>query len=323
MFTLGTDCSGIDAVHAALTMLGDLPSRYVFASDIKPACRAVLRNLSPAPETVYHDILTREMPPPVDLYVAGFPCQSFSLLNVHNTPEQMAKGFDVMNAAVHYIETTQPRMFVLENVRNFAKHYIDRLLDGHFEGYNVEWRVMSPHKYGHPQSRARLFVVGTRTPGGGIGWPSPSAVTNPALPEIVLDRDKAEQIQPKVFRRLKPGSSTERFVRERCTLTPERAVVDLNMAHYALGQPTHRRLHERYAPCLTTRSVFLYVPAQRRFLTLWEAFRIQGFPFDFDKDHPGVASTGAWYQMVGNSMCVPLVAQLLAANQHLYHAPSN
>ena len=67
MITIGTDCSGIEALK--------------WACEIdKFARQSILANYQP--EILYNDITQRDHSqlPDVDIYVCGFPCQSFSLM---------------------------------------------------------------------------------------------------------------------------------------------------------------------------------------------------------------------------------------------------
>ena len=54
----------------------------------------------------------------MDLYVAGFPCQPFSIAG-HQ------KGFDdergkIVNYVLRHIQQNMPKMFILENVKGFT-----------------------------------------------------------------------------------------------------------------------------------------------------------------------------------------------------------
>ena len=79
MLKIGTDFSGIGSPEQALKKLG-IKHKSMFACDVdKYAKQSFLANHKT--EQFYDDITTRnhKETPYVDLYVAGFPCQSFSM----------------------------------------------------------------------------------------------------------------------------------------------------------------------------------------------------------------------------------------------------
>ena len=79
MIKIGTDFSGVGAPEQALIKLG-IEHKSIFACDVdKYAKQSYLANYNT--ENFYDDITKRNHneTPYVDLYVAGFPCQAFSL----------------------------------------------------------------------------------------------------------------------------------------------------------------------------------------------------------------------------------------------------
>ena len=77
MLRIGTDCSGIEAPIEALKQLG-IPFEHKWACEIdRFARRSILANYQP--EIIYEDITKRDHSelPDIDIYVCGFPCQSF------------------------------------------------------------------------------------------------------------------------------------------------------------------------------------------------------------------------------------------------------
>lgn len=80
MITIGTDCSGIEAPVQALLQL-NIPFRHLWSCEIdKYARQSIEANYKP--EILYENIKTRDHStlPYVDIYICGFPCQSFSLM---------------------------------------------------------------------------------------------------------------------------------------------------------------------------------------------------------------------------------------------------
>lgn len=177
---VGTDFSGIGAPEMALKYMG-IDFESVFACEIDKYARKSFEQLH-NPKTFYNDITTRNHKEvaQLDLYVAGFPCQSFSMAGKR-------KGFDETRGTLFFnvadfIKQNQPKCFVLENVKGLLSHdkgrtfqtIVDVLSNGGgtqngqisldvFEdglGYHIYWKVLNTKNFGIPQNRERIFIVG-------------------------------------------------------------------------------------------------------------------------------------------------------------------
>jgi DNA (cytosine-5)-methyltransferase 1 len=102
--------------------------------------------------------------PFADLYVAGFPCQPFSLGGKGEGIDDKNLG----NLGFHtfrIIRDNMPNAFILENVKGIIskKHekFFNYLIEQFEEiGYNIKWELINCYDYGIPQLRERVFVVG-------------------------------------------------------------------------------------------------------------------------------------------------------------------
>lgn len=326
---LGTDCSGICAVSAALHVIGIDNYTYEFASDIDPNCRELLSRLPTPPKTIHQDMTKRNLNrlPRVNLYVAGFPCQAYSRMN-----GQGMKGLQdrersaPMFAVIDYIRAKRPNMFVLENVPNFKSMGLPVLLEhlSDIGGYVVEWRTMSPHRYAaYPQSRSRLFIIGKRGINT-IAWPEQRQLSAAGVRELLLTHDEAASIQPNVLRTLRKGNSSKWLscVREQARghdvdWNKHTCIVDLNNSSWGLqgAKLNYESMKLNVAPCVHGRSSMMFLINQDRFLTWLECLRIQGFPDELlDRDLLRNLPKMHVYKMIGNSMCVPLMALILDLN---------
>jgi len=177
---IGTDFSGIGAPEMALKYLG-IDFESVFACEIDKYARQSFQQLH-NPKTFYNDITTRNHKEveQLDLYVAGFPCQAFSMAGKRKGFEE-ARGTLFFNVA-EFIKINQPKVFVLENVKGLLSHdkgntfqtIVDIISNGGgtqngqisldvFEdglGYHIYWQVLNTKDYGIPQNRERIFIVG-------------------------------------------------------------------------------------------------------------------------------------------------------------------
>lgn len=191
MIKVGTDCTGIGAPELALLNLFDLVYDGGFHSVFACEKDRFARQTYEAnfhTDIMYEDITERDhtSTPYVDLYMAGFPCQAFSISGLR-------LGFDDVRGTIFfhcakYIELKRPKCFVLENVKGLLSHdkknksqkfgntfqTILNLLSGTINGqqqmglyddnlgYNVYYKVLNTKDYGLPQNRERIFIVGIR-----------------------------------------------------------------------------------------------------------------------------------------------------------------
>ena len=177
---VGTDFSGIGAPEMALNYLG-IEFESVFACEIDKYARQSFEQLH-NPKKFYNDITTRNHKEveQLDLYVAGFPCQAFSMAGKRKGFDE-ARGTLFFNVA-EFIKENKPKTFILENVKGLLSHdngktfqtIIDILSNGGgtkngqisldvFDdglGYHIYWQVLNTKNYGIPQNRERIFIVG-------------------------------------------------------------------------------------------------------------------------------------------------------------------
>lgn len=146
----------------------------VMTSEIKPyAVETLTHNFEH--QALLGDIfeIKNESIPDFDFLLGGFPCQPFSAGGKR-------QGFvDTRGTLFFEIErilrAKQPYGFILENVEGMVKH---DLVDKHDEightlrtilyklekelNYKVSWKVLDSIEFGLPQSRKRIFIVGTK-----------------------------------------------------------------------------------------------------------------------------------------------------------------
>tara|TARA_R100001443_G_scaffold117452_1_gene142989 strand:+ start:499 stop:1812 length:1314 start_codon:yes stop_codon:yes gene_type:complete len=190
MLKVGTDFSGIGSPEIALKNLG-VDFKSMFACDFdKYAKQSYLINHNT--ENFYDDITTRNHnnTPYVDLYVAGFPCQAFSMAGKR-------KGFDDTRGTLffdllQYLKAQRPKYFILENVKGLLSHnkgqtfavILDCLAKSvnkqysftmYKDGlnYHVYYKVFNTKDFGLPQNRERVFIVGFRDDNHTFKWPKP------------------------------------------------------------------------------------------------------------------------------------------------------
>lgn len=101
--------------------------------------------------------------PNFDLFVGGFPCQSFSIAGKRQGFED-TRGtlfFDV----ARILSSKKPTWFILENVKGLLNHDNGRTIGTIFRvlselGYTVGWEVVNSCHVCVPQNRERIFIIG-------------------------------------------------------------------------------------------------------------------------------------------------------------------
>tara|TARA_R100001163_G_scaffold13569_1_gene12574 strand:+ start:305 stop:1534 length:1230 start_codon:yes stop_codon:yes gene_type:complete len=183
MIKVGTDFSGVGSPETALKRLG-IAHEVEFACDIDKYARTSYQALH-NPKQMYEDITTRPMDfPQLDLYVAGFPCQSFSIAGKRMGFECPTNG-TLFYTLSEFIRINQPKCFILENVKGLINHDNGRtfqiikdklsgnggsvneqmfLTDIDGLGYHIHYKVLNTKDFGIPQNRERIFIVGFKDP---------------------------------------------------------------------------------------------------------------------------------------------------------------
>ncbi|HEY8684888.1 MAG TPA: DNA (cytosine-5-)-methyltransferase, partial [Chloroflexota bacterium] len=175
--------------------LSDLGHDCVFASEIDPRLQSVYSaNFGMLP---HGDIklVPPTMLPEHDILCAGFPCQPFSKAGDQQGLAHPEWG-DLFGWVKRILESNYPKFFILENVPNLGRHKKGQTwasMEAELSdiGYAVDDKLLSPHQFGIPQIRERLYIVGELGESGlaGFEWPSPARdVGEPAL-KSVLDRN--------------------------------------------------------------------------------------------------------------------------------------
>ena len=188
MIKIGTDFSGIGAPEQALKNLGYDFENVFFCEIDKHAARSY--QAIHASKKYYEDITKRDHAEvePLDLYVAGFPCQSFSMAGkrkgwaTDENGQPVDKRGTLFFDVAKFIQINQPKVFILENVKGLLSHeggktyqtITDILTNGGgtlngqmsldvFDdglGYHVYAQVLNSKHHGVAQNRERIFIVG-------------------------------------------------------------------------------------------------------------------------------------------------------------------
>lgn len=187
--------SGLGGFHLAAKQLG---GKCVFASEIDPVLQSVYEgNFGIKPTGDIKKVNPKEVPSH-DLLCAGFPCQPFSKAGEQMGWKDAVRGtvfFNIIEILRHH----QPKFVILENVAHFVKHdkgntYAKVKNSLESLGYKVTHAKLSPHMFGVPQIRDRMYMVGCLDGLNGFEWPQPNTNGNDLSIKDVLDSKPSDAI---------------------------------------------------------------------------------------------------------------------------------
>merc|ERR1719195_846698 len=268
------------------------------------------------PKQFFDDLTTRDnkKAPTADLYVAGFPCQPFSVAGIRQGFADARGRGEIFWHVRDYLEKQKPRVFVLENVSGLVKikggEYYRSILEAldALKTYNVYSKIMDTKEHGIPHSRRRIYFVGInkRHDDGSFSFPEP--VARPSI-ELFLDpRDKNQTIEGN----LPPKTNNTAYTNVRRALKELSAsgckplkvpyVVDCDSSDYRM------KWMKEASPCITcSRAAGHWVTSRGRRLTKDEMMRLQGMrPEKFKKAVPE-RQLGI---QIGNAMSVNVLERL-------------
>lgn len=184
--------AGLGGFHLALERLG---GECVFAAEWKEHLRGLYEeNFGLKPEGDITLVRPGDVPDH-DVLTAGFPCQPFSKAGEQLGFECTEQGNLFFNVAA-ILNKKKPTYFILENVPNLLKHdegrtwaEIQKILGDELH-YNIHAERFSPHNFGIPQIRERVYIVGSLLPLDGFEWPKTSDA--PTNIDTVLDDNPIE-----------------------------------------------------------------------------------------------------------------------------------
>ena len=154
---------GIGGFHQALNRLN---CDCILACDIDKACRANYKlNYDVEVHPDVKKIDPEEIIEDIDIICGGFPCQAFSNAGKKKTFED-DRGL-LFDEIMRIAKVKKPKFMFLENVKHILKvgdkkviEYIKDKIDNF--GYKLQIFQISPHQYGVPQQRERVYFVCVR-----------------------------------------------------------------------------------------------------------------------------------------------------------------
>ena len=168
--------AGLGGFHQAARLHG---GECVFASEINSKLRSVYQaNFSLIPRGDIREVPLSEIPSH-DLLCAGFPCQPFSKAGKQLGWKDAVRG-TLFSNIIEILDARRPRFVLLENVAHFVRHdsgnTYTKVRDAlEALGYVVTTKELSPHQFGVPHIRHRMYLVAVLSKLNGFQWPQVKA----------------------------------------------------------------------------------------------------------------------------------------------------
>jgi DNA (cytosine-5)-methyltransferase 1 len=299
-------CAGIGAGRLGLENLG---LNCVAFSEIDRHAERTYREFFGEEEKNHGDLMKinpTELPH-FDLMIAGFPCQSFSVIG-------QRKGMDdhrgqIIYGLIKIMNGKNLPYFILENVKGLVNHEGGKTLKVILEeldkaGYKVYHRVLSSLHYGVPQMRERIYFVGIRKDlvkeNKHFEWPKP--VKTPKVENYLIDDGELEFNEKKrayeTFLKFLDNKYNKGLFNVEKLLKEDYLVLDTRQSDL--------RLYRGKVPTLRTgRHGILYVRNGKfRKLSGYESLLLQGFPKNLAEKTKGKIADVYLLSQAGNAMTV-------------------
>lgn len=282
--------AGIGGIRLGFEAVG---GKCVFSSEIDDdACKTYVANFGEYPSGDITKIDAKEIPD-FDILLAGFPCQSFSIIGKKEGFSNETNG-TLFFEIERILRDKKPKAFLLENVRNLIAHdkgNTFKVIKEHLEilGYHIYYKVLNALDFGVPQKRERIIIVGFFK---NILFRFPD-------PLPIKEQKKLKDI-------LEPIIDKKYFVKENIKQSRLNRLKDKNF-------PKPYISHENIAGSITPHpySAALRAGASANYIlinderrpTEREMLRMQGFPDSFKI----VLPYGKMKKQCGNSVAVPVI----------------
>ncbi|MCX6722583.1 MAG: DNA (cytosine-5-)-methyltransferase [Candidatus Staskawiczbacteria bacterium] len=301
-------CAGIGAGRLGLQNLG---LSCIGFSEIDKYAERTYREFFGQEEKNHGDLMKINANdlPDFDLMIAGFPCQSFSVIG-------QRKGMDdhrgqIIYGLIKIMNAKKLPYFILENVKGLVNHEGGKTLKVILEeldkaGYKVYHRVLNSLDYGVPQMRERIYFVGIRKDlvnGNNFEWPKP--VFPPDVQEYLIDNGEMEFNEKKrayeTFLKYLDNKYNKGLFKIEKLLKEDYLVLDTRQSDL--------RLYKNKVPTLRTgRHGVLYVRGGKfRRLSGFESLLLQGFPKNLSEKTKGKIADVYLLSQAGNAMTVSTI----------------
>ncbi len=242
--------------------------------------------------------------PNSDILIAGFPCQTFSIVGKRAGFED-ERGQIIYHLRNILVNKNIP-YFIFENVKGLVNHDKGRTFNAIIElldnsGYNVNYKVLNSIDFGVPQLRERVYLVGIRKDLYNKPFEFPKSVKQASIKNFLLSNNNyIQDIQHPTFQKYLSNKYNKDRINIDNILTQDYAIVDTRQSDM--------RVYIDKCPTLRTgRHGILYVRNKKLHkLSGLEALLLQGFPKKYVMKAMGIPNSKLLSQ-AGNAMTVNVI----------------
>ncbi len=284
---VGTDCSGIEAPIQALKKL-KINYNHEWSCEIDKYARESIK-ANYEPKLLFEDITKSRKLPNIDLYICGFPCQTFSMAGDR-------KGFGDPRGTIFYyclkvIRTKKPKYFILENVKGLVNHdsgnSFKTILNclNLLKIYDIYYKVLNTKDYGIPQNRERIFIIGiNKSLKQKFEFPKKKKMKD--IKSFIDTSDKSKQAWPNYCNK---------------SISKSKGVfLDATFINLVSSKS-----YQTYSPTICTNG-HMWCKTMKRKANKKEYLKLQGFPSSFKV----VVSSRQIKRQIGNSMSVNVLVEI-------------
>ena len=274
VISLFSGCGGMDlGFVGGFDFLGKTYAKtgfkIIWANEISSAaCKTYRQNLGN--HIVEGDISDEidHLPAEADIIIGGFPCQDISIngkmLGING------KRSSLYTYIVEAVKRVHPKAFVAENVgglllKKNSESFEKIMADFSSLGYNVVCQLYHAEDYGVPQTRERVFIVGTRKEFPTFVPPTPTTHESPV--SVKTDDEKVALLIAALRKHEEDKAFSHIWSKANVSGEQGNRRMIADRPGYTIRAECHGNIQFHYA-----------LP---RRISMREAARIQSFPDDF------------------------------------------
>ena len=169
----------------------------IWANDVNAAaCATYKQNIGEHIVCADFSDVIDQLPKTADIVIGGFPCQDISINGKMRGIEGVRSS--LYTYIVETVRIISPKVFVAENVGGLLlkqnEYSLNKILeDFNSLGYDVSYKLYHAADYGVPQTRDRIFIVGTQAWLPKFSPPFPTHSNPITAKEAIGDLEEREQ----------------------------------------------------------------------------------------------------------------------------------